>query len=401
MSTVCEGRVERHYITKHHPMFKICSQYTWYSKNLYNHANYVIRQHYFDTKEFLNYNKMRVIMKTEDSFKTIGSNAGQMTLKLLERNWKSFFALCKEWSKNPQKLLGMPNPPQYLDKDKGKYMVVLTNKQTQIKDGYLYFAFTPFKPFNNMIRVRFDGKHSETRIVPKSGYYVLEVVFQKPIQQEKESNNRVIGIDIGLNNLCAIQNTFGQQPLIINGKPLKSINNYYNMKKALIQSELKKTNNLNWSAKLSQLTMKRDNKILNYLHKTTKFIKDYCELYNVDTVIIGSNKLWKQESKITRNFIQIPFETLISQLQYKLREIGVRVILTEESYTSKASFIDSDKMEKCEFSGKRMHRGLYKSENGSLMNADVNGASNIIRKVFSEFKYEIKGVRLHPVVVTM
>lgn len=401
MKVTYESRVERHYIEKHHPMFKICSQYTWYSKNLYNHANYVIRQHYFKTKEFLNYNKMRVIMKTEDSFKAIGSNAGQMTLKLLERNWKSFFALCKEWSKNPQKLLGMPKPPQYLDKDKGKYMVVLTNKQTQIKDGYLYFAFTPFKPFNNTIRVRFNGKHSETRIIPKNGYYVLEVVYQKPVYQEKELTDRIIGIDVGLNNLCTIQNTFGEQPLIINGKPLKSINNYYNMKKSHIQSELKKVNGLNWSNKLSQLTMKRENKILNYLHKTTKFIKDYCKLYNVDTVVIGSNKLWKQECKLTRNFIQVPFETLISQLQYKLREIGIRVILTEESYTSKASFVDGDKMEKCEFNGKRAYRGLYKSKNGLLVNADVNGASNIIRKVFSEFKYEIKGVRLHPIVVTM
>lgn len=397
-----ENRVEKHHITKSHPMFKICSQYTHLSKNLYNHANYIIRQHYFKTGEFLNYHKMRVIMKVEDSFKAIGSNAGQMTLKLLEQNWKSFLALKKEWSKNPHRLLGKPNPPRYLDKEKGRYVVTLTNMQSQIKDEYLYFTFKPFKPFNDLIKVRSKDKHCETRITPKNGYYLLEVVFQKSVESERELSNRIIGIDIGLNNLCTIQNTFGESPVIINGKPIKSANSYYNSKKSKIQSELMKVNKSNWSNKLSQLTMKRNNKISHYLHKSTKFIKDYCELHNVDTVVIGNNKLWKQDFKKRKNFTQLPFEILISQLQYKLREIGIRVIITEESYTSKASFVDGDKMEKSvEFSGKRLKRGLYQTKEGRLINADVNGVSNIIRKVFSDFKYEIKGVHFHPLVITM
>ncbi|MCM3387244.1 transposase [Ureibacillus chungkukjangi] len=396
-----EYRIEKHIIKKSHPMFKMCSQYTLYSKNLYNHANYIIRQRYFKTKEFLRYNDMRVIMKKEASFKAIGSNAGQMTLKLLERNWKSFFALCKEWSKNPKKLLGMPRPPKYLDKEKGKYVVVMTNMQTQIKDGYLYFAFKPFKPFNNMFRVRFTGKHSETRIVPRKGYYVLEVIYEKEVKEPINITEKVIGIDIGLNNLVAIQNNFGEVPFVINGKPLKSLNSYYNKKKSAIQSKLKKVNKMNWSNRLSQLTFKRDNKINNYIHNSSRYIVNYCLAFNVDTVIIGKNDKWKQGSKL-KNFIQIPFNKLIEQLQYKLREHGINVILTEESYTSKASFIDNDEMSKdIEFSGKRIHRGLYKTKDNKLINADINGASNIMRKVSSKIFDEVKGVHLHPVIINL
>lgn len=389
-------------ITKYHPMFKICSDYTWYSKNLYNHANYIIRQHYFETKEFLNYHDMRVRMKTEDSFKAIGSNAGQMTLKLLERNWKSYFAICKEWSKNPQKLLGMPRPPKYLDKNRGKYVVTLTNMQARIEDGYLFFSFKPFKPHNRLIRSKVEGKLSETRIVPRDGYYVLEIVYQIEVPELTTREGRIIGIDLGLNNLMTVQNNYGWKPFIINGKPLKSYNQYYNMKKSKMQSKLKKVNSEDWSKNLAKLTMKRNNKIDNYIHRASRYIVDYCIDSGVDTVVVGKNKEWKQNFRKQKNFIQIPYEKLIQQLEYKLREIGVRVILTEESYTSKASFLDNDSMSKnSQFSGERVKRGLYKSRNGTLINADINGASNIMKKVFPEIFDGIKGVHLHPVIMNL
>ena len=395
------NRVERHIITKHHPMFKTCALYTRYSKDLYNHANYIVRKEFITNNNFIKYKELWKMMKTEESFKTIGSNSGQHTLKILERNWKSFFVAIKDWSKNPQKYLGKPKLPNYLDKE-GQLVCVLTNMQSQIKNGYLYFAFTPFKPFNNLMKVQFNGKHMQTRIVPKKGYFVLEVVYEIEVPILKEESTKIIGIDLGLNNLMAVQNNVGLKPFVVNGKPLKAFNNYYNMKKSSIQSELKKVNGLDWSVKLNQLTMKRDNKIDDYFHNASRYIVNYCIENNIDTVVIGKNDKWKQEFKNQRNFVQIPLEKLINKLQYKLRDIGIKVILTEESYTSKASFIDNDEMKKdIEFSGKRVKRGLYQTNKGVLINADVNGASNIMRKVFPNIFDGIKGVGLHPVIINM
>lgn len=383
-------------------MFKICSEYTWYSKNLYNHANYIIRQEFINNNNFLNYHTVWQKMKSEESFKTIGSNSGQHTLKILERNWKSFFVAIKDWSKHPSKYLGKPRIPNYLDKNKGRFVCVLTNMQTQIKDGYLFFAFKPFKPFNELIRVKFEGKHMQTRIIPRKGYFVLEIVYEIELPQLKNDNSRVIGIDLGLNNLMTVQNSFGESPFVINGRPLKSYNQYYNKKKAKIQSELKRTNGMDWSNKLSQLTMKRENKVDSYIHNATRWLVNYCKAFDVDTVVIGKNKTWKQEFKRQQGFIQIPYEKIIHLLQYKLKDIGIKVVLTEESYTSKASFLDNDEMKKgVSFSGKRIKRGMYVSSNGALINADVNGASNIIRKVFPKIFDGIEGVGLHPSIVNL
>ena len=398
-----ENRVERHVISKQHKMFNICNQYCKLSKDLYNHANYIIRQEFINNNKFIgNYVDMGKLMKLENSFKAIGSNSGQQTLKVLERNWKSFFVAIKDWSKNKSKYLGKPKLPKYLDKEKGRFMWILTNVQSKIIDGYLTFSFKPLKPFNNLIKTNVTQKHMQTRIIPKIGYYVLEIVYEIEVTKVNEYNDRIIGIDLGLNNLMTLQNNFNEKSFVINGKPLKSMNQYYNMKKAKLQSELKKVNGLDWSNKLSQLTLKRDNKIDSYLHKASKYIVDYCIAFNVDVVVIGKNTKWKQEFKRTRNFVQIPFEKLIIQLQYKLRDIGINVVLTEESYTSKASFVDEDDMTKCTmFSGKRIKRGLYKTSNGILINADINGASNIIRKVFPEAFNGIKDVDFHPTIINL
>ena len=311
-----ETRVEKHNITKSHPMFKICALYARYSKDLYNHANYIVRQEFINNNRFIKYGEMTKLMKAEESFKTIGSNSGQHTLKILERNWKSFFVAIKDWSKNPHKYLSKPKLPNYLDKN-GMLTCILTNMQSQIKDGYLYFAFKPFKPFNNLIKVKFKGKHMQTRIVPKKGYFVLEVIYEIEVPVLKEESSRIIGIDLGLSNLMTVQNNVGLKPFVINGKPLKSFNNYYNMKKSSIQSELKKVNDKGWSNKLSKLTMKRDNKIDDYFHNASRYIVNYCVEYNIDTVVIGKNVKWKHGFKNQRNFVQIPLERLIYQLQYK------------------------------------------------------------------------------------
>lgn len=380
-------------------MFNICNEYCLKSKNLYNYANYMIRQEFINNNKFLSYYDIDKTIKKEIPYKDIGSNSGQMTLKILEQNWKSYFAAIKDWSKNPHKYLGKPKLPSYLDKN-GRFVWVLTNVQSKIIDGYLKFSFRPLHPYNGIIKTKVEGKHMQTRIIPKNNIYTLEIVYQNEISDISTESNRVLGIDLGLNNLITSQNSFGEKPFVINGKPLKSINNYYNKISANARSELKKVNDKNWSKRLDRMTVKRNNKIDSYMHKATRWIVNYCIAFKVGTVVIGKNDGWKQKNRM-KNFIQIPFEKLIGQLEYKLQDVGIKVILTEESYTSKASFLDGDKLSKSKFSGERVKRGLYKSSDRTLINADVNGAGNIIRKVFPNAFDGIEGVCLHPTIINV
>lgn len=398
--TLKVNRTEKHCIGKYHPMFNICNEYCLKSKNLYNFANYHVRQSFINKNEYISYNDLWKIMKSEEPFKDIGSNSGQHTLKILERNWKSFFVAIKDWSKNPHKYLGKPKLPNYLDKEKGRFIWVLTNVQSKVINGELVFSFKPLKPYNGIIKTNVNGKHMQTRIIPKKGYYILEVVYQIDVPDVVKEPKRILGIDLGLNNLITTQNNFNEKPFIINGKPLKAMNNYYNKKSSAIQSELMKVNSKRWSHKLNGLLAKRDNKIESYMHNVSRWFVNYCLAMKTDTVVIGKNNGWKQENRM-KNFVQIPFEKMIHQLQYKLEQVGIKVILTEESYTSKASFLDEDRLSKSVFSGERIQRGLYKSSNGTLINADVNGAGNIIRKVFPNAFDGIEGVGLHPVIINI
>jgi putative transposase len=379
-------------------MYKVCDEYCFKSKNLYNYANFIVRQEFINKNNFLNYYDIDSSIKKEEPYKNIGSNSGQMTLKILEQNWKSFFAAIKDWSKNPHKYLGKPKLPNYLDKD-GRFVWVLTNVQSKIINKELVLSFKPVKQFSGLIKTKAIGKHMQTRIVPNRDFYILEIVYQIEIPDIALETRRIVGIDLGLNNLITAQNNFGEQPFVINGKPLKSINKFYNKKASEAKSKLR--HNQNWSHRLDWLTTKRMNKMDAYMHKATKWILSYCVAFKVDTVVIGKNKKWKQKLKM-KNFIQIPFEKLIGQLKYKFAENGIRVILTEESYTSKASFLDEDKLSKNVFSGERVERGLYKTSSGVLINADVNGAGNIIRKVFpNAFANGIEGVCLHPSIINI
>lgn len=399
-------RVERHVINKNHKMFKIVDEYCFKSKNLYNYANYYIRQLFIKESDYIDDMKLSKIIKHDEPFKDIGSNSGQQTLSLLNQNWKSFFKALEDYNKSPQKYFARPRIPKYLKKE-GRYVWVLTNVQSKIINGYLQFSFKPLKPYNNMIRTNVKEKHVQTRIIPKGDHYILEIVYKKKLTQsaEKESE-KIIGIDLGISRFATVQNNIGLKSFAINGGKIKSINNYYNKQVAKYQSLSKKINKLDWTNRLQRLTNKRNNKIELLIHRASKYIVDYCVNHQIDTVVIGYNKKWKQNTKIgkaTQMFTSIPFYNFVSKLEYKLQEKGIKFIKTEESYTSKASFIDNDKMIKgTDFSGKRVYRGLYRSANGNLINADINGASNIIKKVFpNAFGDGIKGVDFHPVIINL
>lgn len=399
-------RVERHIIKKNHPMYNIIDEYCFKSKDLYNFSNYQIRQMFIKDGSYIDDKKLSKLIKHEAPFKAIGSNSGQQTMKMLHLAWKSFFASIKDYGKNPSKYLGRPQLPKYLPKN-GRYVWVLTNVQSKIVDGYLKFSFKPLHPFNKLIMTKATGKHMQTRFIPKGEHYVLEIVYEKEIigVNDSEETKRIIGIDLGLNRLITTQNNIGAKPIAINGGKIKAINNFYNKEIAKYQSKAKKINKVDWTKRLQNITNKRNYKIDYLLHCASKKIVEYCVYYNIDTVVIGYNKGWKQRIKIGRisqKFVDITFLSFVSKLEYKLEEIGIKLIKTEESYTSKASFLDGDKLTKGEFSGRRVKRGLYKSGNGTLINADVNGAGNIIKKVFpNAFAEGIKDVGLHPKIINL
>ena len=225
--------------------------------------------------------------------------------------------------------------------------------------------------------------------------------------KDNEINN-ICGIDLGINNFATLTNNIGIKPVIINGKIIKSINQYYNKKLAYYKSILKKTNNKDWSNKLNKLTIKRNNKIKNYMHKASKQVIEYCKCLNLDTIIIGNNPEWKQNSKLNKKvnqtFVQIPYENFIDMIQYKAQDVGIKVIITEENYTSGTSFLDNELPIKENYNkNRRIFRGLFRSNTGRLINSDVNGSLQIIKKVIPNTfdGYGIEGLDLTPLVVNL
>ena len=396
------NRVEQHFIKKSNKNYKLIDELCYKSKNIYNYANYIVRQEFINNNRWIRYGKLAEITKTSESYKDLGSNVGQQTLRILDQNWKSFFASIKDWSKNKNKYLGKPKLPNYLNKE-GRFNLIIDNIKVSIVDEYLRFSWKPLKPLNNTYRTNVKGKLMQVRFIPKSNQYVMEIVYEIDIPEQPAKSSRIIGIDIGIDNLATVSNNIKEQPFIINGKPLKSMNQYYNKEKAETQSDLKLKHDKNWSNKLQQLTDKRNNKIDDYIHKASRKIVDWCIEHNIDTIVIGKNKNWKQETNIgkknNQNFTQIPMATFINKIKYKAEDVGIKVIETEESYTSGTSFLDYESPNKDNYNkSRRITRGLFKSNGGEIINADLNGAYQIIKKVFPNvFDDGIEGVGLHPV----
>ena len=381
---------EQHIIKKSHKFYNECDKLTFNSKNLYNYALYNIRQRYIDSETYYQFGDLNSDLKHCDDYKKLPSKVSNQVLKLLDKNWKSFFKSIKDYSKNPKKYKGRPKLPKYKHKTKGRNSVVYTNqaisKNVYKKEGLINPSKTNIKIKS---KVNFD-KIKQVRIIPKIGYHVIEIVYECKENDYGLNKNNIMGIDLGLNNLASIATTNGYVGLV-NGKPLKSMNQFFNKEKAKLQSCLPK--NKFTSNRIESLTHKHQNKVKNYLHKASKVIIDQCLIYDIGTVVIGLNKHWKTDcnmgKKNNQNFVQIPHSKLIELIQYKAKLYGIEVITREESYTSKCSFIDNEDIKKQnKYKGKRVYRGLFKSSIGITINADINGALNIIRKEFSQFKYE-------------
>lgn len=395
-------RTEQHMIKRSHSAWKLIDDLCFKSKNLYNYANYLLRQDFINNKNIMKYTELAGIVKDSKPYKDIGSNVGQQTLKMLDKNWKSFFVAIQDWSKNPKKYLGKPKLPKYKNKD-GRFVLGIDNIKFNIVDGYLRFSWSKLKPLNNIFKTNISGKLMQVRFVPKGNSYVLEIIYEIEVSQVDIKSKNIIAIDLGVNNFATISNNIGLIPIIINGRIIKSINQYYNRLRAKIQSELKIKNNKTWSRRLQSLTDKKQNRLNSFLHKASKIIIDYYLENKIDTIIVGINNGWKQKSKIgktnNQNFTFIPYENFINKLKYKCENNGIKFIETEESYTSGTSFLDAEMPYKENYDkSRRITRGLFKADNGIVINADLNGSYQIMRKVIpNAFAEGIEGVGLHPV----
>ena len=391
-------RCEQHNIKKIRELYRIVDQYCFYSKNVYNEANYIMRQEYISNHKILSAFDIQKKMQSMDCYKECGSQAAQKTIQMLCNNWKSFIKADKDYKKHPDKYLGKPKIPKYLDKN-GRYVFSLKNIQCSVNNGIFRISFKPFKQYT--IKTRVTGKLIQCRFIPKGSHYTMEIVYEIDVPECLPYPDRIAAIDVGVDNFITMVNNMGEDPIAVKGGVIKSINQYYNKKKAKMQSELKNKNNLNWSKRLQKLSDKRFEKIKYQMHCISKCVIDYCVLYDIDTLIVGHNAQWKQENKDMQNFTYIPYDMFFKMLQYKCENNSIRFVMVDESYTSGTSFLDEEDPVKEKYNKKRrIHRGLFRSNKGEYINADVNGAYQILKKVVpNAFADGIEGAGSHPMTI--
>ncbi|MDJ0673852.1 MAG: transposase [Calothrix sp. MO_167.B42] len=394
--------VEKHIINRQHKFWKECDYLALQSKHLYNAATYLQRHYFFETGKY--YNSIDIYHQTKnlEAYRYLPSKVSKQIVRRISSTWKGWKAALKDWSKHPDKYLGKPRIPKYKHKEHGRNIVIypsdaisktaLNNRRIKLSQCNIEFP-TQAKNIN------------QVRIVPKLNCYVIEVVYSVEDIEPFECIY-IAGIDLGLNNLMAVtSNRPGVKPLLVNGRPLKSINQFFN-------KQLAKAQSIQAWRQIKQLNYKRDNRVNNYLHTASRRVVDWCCKNDIYTLVIGKNQSWKQNINIgkqnNQQFTQIPHTKLISLLTYKAQLVGIKIIITEESYTSKASALDGDKLpeyspnsKQHSFSGKRTKRGLYKTASGKLINADTNGSINIARKVIPNAFEGIEGLPFIPVVLNL
>ena len=377
---------ERHIIKKSNSLYSELDNLCFLSKNIYNSALYAVRQYYFENKKYLNWVNVNnnFVKDKQVDYYAMPCKVSQQTLKMVDNNMKSFFNAIK--AKNSK-----PRLPKYLDKTKGRYVAIYTNQaisKKELEKGFIVLSKTNVRIKTKVTNVK------QVRVVPRNNHIVVDVLYEAKFDNKVNTDKKYCGIDFGLNNL---------RPLIFNGRPLKSINWHYNKRKARLQGKLPKGRRT--SKMIGNITLRRNNRVSDYLHKVTSMFINYAVSKGISNVVVGYNKEWKQGINIGRvnnqNFVGIPYYKLFNILTYKCEMEGISVIATEESYTSKCSFLDDEDICKHEeYAGKRIKRGLYKASDGRLINADVNGSLNILKKVIGKFEYDSIKVCSTPLVVT-
>ena len=394
--------VERHAYKPQHSDYAELDHVCLLSKNLYNATLYAVRQHYFNTGEYLNYNTVNLDFthSKQPDYIALPRKVSKMTQKLVDKNFASFFALLKA-----KKAGTLPNGfnvsiPKYKHKEKGR-QVVHYDKQalSLVWDGFVKLSGTNIKIPTTKQGIRF------VRVVPKeNGIIMVEIGYRQETKLKEVGT--AAAIDLGVSNLATVTSP-SFEPFILNGKPMKSVNQYYNKRLAELKSKQDLSGSKRKTTKRTKaLTNKRNNKINDYMHKATREITNQLDSKQVAKVVVGYSTGWKQDvnlgKKTNQNFVQIPFLRFIQMLIYKCELAGIEVTTVNEAYTSKCSFLDNEPVRKHKsYMGRRVKRGLYRSANGVLINADVNASYNILSKVAGNLNRNSVEVCSTPVVFTI
>ena len=359
-----------------------------HSNSLYNSGMYIIKNYFDETNKYMGYNGLYKEIKDNVHYKSIPAKIAQQTLRLLDKDFRSFFALLKR--KKSGQYQSDVHIPRY-KKSKSEFILILPNDQVTLNNSVLKITKDVKLKFTHKI----DGKIKQLVIKP-NGFksYTMLIQYEQTKNKHKENVNtkNFLSIDLGINNLATCISNVGPA-FIVSGKPVKARNQFYNKRKAEVQESLERCNKTKWSKQLSKMSWNRTNFINSYFDQSIAYIMKYCKEHNIGTVVVGYNEGWKQEINIgkvnNQKFCSIPHNRFKMKLEYKCEDNSIDFIQHEESYTSKCSFVDAEPLKKQEsYLGRRKKRGLFVSSKGVKINSDVNGACNIARKVFPEFCYE-------------
>ena len=366
------------------------------AKNLTNEAIYNVRQYYFTEGEFLKYEKNYTLLKTSSNYKALNSNMAQQILKEVDGSFKPFFGLL-QLAKQGKYAFKDCKLPYYLPKDGYATLVI---GFVRLNGNKLVLPFSnSFKKTHKTIEITIppvllDKKVKEIRIIPKSNarFFEIQYIYKAECIQRNLNTNNALALDLGINNLVTAVSSNGKS-FIIDGRRLKSINQWFNKENARLQSIKDKQHFGRKSTNRQKMIARnRNNNVNDYMNKTACKVIDYCIANDIGTLIVGYNETFQRNSNIgkqnNQNFVEIPYGQLRNKLEYLCELNNIIFVKQEESYTSKASFWDKDEMPvynadnpaEYQFRGTRVHRGLYKTANGKTFNADINGALNIMRK---------------------
>ena len=372
--------VDRH-IIKDNRFEDICLK----SGLLYNYVLYLVRQGIFN-KEYLKEYDLSTKLGRENQFdfRQLPASVSQQVVGQVFKSVNSWIKLKSDFDRNPDKYNNhRPHLPKY-KKGKKQNMVVFTTFSCRVKDdGYIHFVKNVIEPIKTNVK---KDELKQVRIVPQATCYVVEVIYERKETDLNLDKDNFLSIDLGLNNLCSCISNVGIKPFIINGKVIKSLNRWYNKKKARLMSYVGDNGT---SRRIRRISLYRNCWIDDKMHKISKYIVNFCVSNNIGRIIIGLNKEWKQEINIGRrnnqHFVSIPHSKLIDKIMYKAKLLGIEVVTHEESYTSKIDHLAFEEMKyQDNYLGKRKRRGLFQSSIGKLINADINGAIGIARKVVGD-----------------